>query len=62
MLGLAIACLSGGDGVATDGQDALESRNSAVGKILFLGNSITLHGPAPGDRLDRQLGDGRKFS
>jgi hypothetical protein len=48
ILGLAIACPPVMDRIFTaKAEDGLKVGNLRVAKILFLGNSITLHGPAP---------------
>jgi hypothetical protein len=48
MLGLAIALLPVTDRLSTaKADDGLKVGSLRVGKILFLGNSITSHGPAP---------------
>jgi hypothetical protein len=48
ILGLAIACLSVVDRISTaKAEDGLKVGTLRVAKILFLGNSITLHEPAP---------------
>jgi hypothetical protein len=47
ILGLLIACLPATEGESTRNADAvLQVGKLRVGKVLFLGNSITLHGPA----------------
>lgn len=48
ILGLMIACLpvTNRDSTAK-AEDELKVGTLRVGRILFLGNSITLHGPAP---------------
>jgi len=48
VLGLAAACLGTTERTSkATGDDDLKVGTLRVGKILFLGNSITLHGPAP---------------
>ena len=48
ILGLAIACPPAMDRIfAANAADELKVGNLRVAKILFLGNSITVHGPAP---------------
>ncbi len=48
ILGLAIACLPVMDRISTaKAEDGLKVGTLRVARILFLGNSITLHGPAP---------------
>jgi hypothetical protein len=48
ILGLAIVCPPVMDRISTaKADDGLKVGNLRVAKILFLGNSITLHGPAP---------------
>jgi hypothetical protein len=48
ILGLAIACPPVMDRISTaKAEDGLKVGNLRVARILFLGNSITLHGPAP---------------